>query len=630
MSRAGLLAAAVCGALAALTAFTLLSRPAGRLDGNAVETGAAVSARIDSQGQSVPAREEPELHEVTGLPTRSAAKALPEAAPRESLVGDRPVVRGELVEDWYDATEGYWSVKPRRSSGRVRYMPVGALDGRVLIEQELVDVDRFTSEPLPEGQWIVEVRVPGCEPTVEWVRARTGPCYTVATLCSGSEVEFDVRLPDGSQPERALFAFCLQDRNESRAFGTRPEHVSETPTCLWTPDEPRVFVTVDDSPLDTAFVFVAEPSGESPYDARAPCRYVSSTIVVGAAADAPIRVQLREACMLRIAVVVPERPILELRRWVRAVRLDGCKGFDVEGLVASSREVWAWPSSLLVREEFDWYARGSPWDDDELLEARYLQPGRWHVAAGWDDQPASTSQVVEVVPGFTDAALALGQPTTTDWVRARFVVDGEVVAEPSMELEFAFVAAGPVGASRSVGGRSVRGQGGHWFERDSLAMAQREVTAELTADVPVHLVAWLRRSNAWPYAFVSAPFHTADHELVLEELVLTELVPQVARASDRRVTLQLDAQLLEPSPASRLVLSAVNLPLDRARMRVELAPGQTESPMPGKLLPGRWRFEVHASSAPPVRLEPIELQLAPGRQTLELSLPEPSLPAPLK
>lgn len=607
------------GAGCALGALVLLARRSateGRHDVIGIAAGA------ESGGvPSSPLREEVNAELNVPPPKRVAASDSRELEPPSMPVLGRVVMHGELVEDRYDPAERVWSSAHRRSSGRVRYMPVGALDGRELIEQDLVDVDRFTSTPLAQGEWLVEVRVPGCEPSVERVHARAGPCYTVATLSGGSELEFDVRLPDGTQPARALFCTELIDTSEPLALGPRPGDMTDAPTCLWTPDDPRVFVAVDDSKLDTALFFVAEPNGASPYDARALCRYVSSAIIVGAETDAPIRVQLREACALRITVAVPERPVLETRRWARAVRLDACEGFDVEGLLASPREVWSWPRPLIMRADFDWYGRGSPWDGGDTLEAWYLQPGRWHVAAGWKDQPASTSCVVEVVPGRTDVALTLGQPATSDWIRARFVVDGDEVAEPSTALEFTLVAAGPERASRHVGGRSVSGRSGRWFEREWLRMEQNELTSKLDAGAPVHLVAWDRLSSGKAHAFVSGTFHTTDEALVLERVAQAEVILQLVHARKVPITLGVDATLLEPSPAARLVLSALNVPLDRWSIQAPIPPHCLECPVPSTLLPGRWRFEPRVSSAPTQTLAPIEMELGAGRQVVVVTLP---------
>jgi len=539
----------------------------------------------------------------------------------------RIVVQFDLLARCDDEATDDWTFEPRRSSGRVVYMPVGALLDRTLVEQEFVDVEQFRSEPLPQGDWVVELRVPGHVPEVERVDSIHGGWGSydfVAHLRPGAEHEFDVRLPDGTQPERALYYFGLRDPREQRALGPRPEHARAAsdyyrPEGLWTPTEPRVCVEPINDGLVTDLIFFAEPSGESPYDARSLCRYVSSTIAVGPEAGAPIRVSLREACTLAITIKGPDQPILELDRWVGAVRLDGCEGYDVDALLASSTNPWGWPRELNDRDELDWYEARGPWNEASPFEGTYLLPGRWHIVAGWEDRPASGVRVVDVAPGRTEVSLTLEQTATDGWIRARFVVAGEIVPEPELDLSFSLVTAAPNAALCEVED-GVSGVGGRWFELGLLRSAQRELVARLDGEVPVHLVAFAgQHKERW---YVSAPLRPTDSEIFLEELERARVEVRLSPESPRGTPLAFTGRLVEPSANSLIVQGALpDREFDHVDGRVLFTPSRPSRKLPGTFLPGRWRFEMRVDGKSPLTLTPIELVLLPGPQTLTVTLP---------
>jgi hypothetical protein len=585
------------------------------LDGHAPSGDAREAARLEAVAEPAPA------HDVVDTERQV------EPAPDDPHRVNGKILLATRVLDEEGFADYTYSPLPLSGRGRVRLLPMGPLNGRALLELPLPVEAPFAGWPVLRGEYIVDVFEPGYALSVaELFEDEDGLAFEVYTT-PGPTIELDVRLPDGSQPSHALLTFVPRDWSDSWLPGPRRgrralRDIFQTARSdhreffLWTPGDPRTGLEVGSDGTVTDLIVVAEPYGDSPYDALAPTRYHSDFVVrYESSAASPIRVQLHEAAHVSIEVERPAAVALEVEPWVLALRLDGISGNDAAELLADPNI--SWPRELFDRPGFDsiwrstWIRRGTP------FEERFVLSGRWRFAAGWGDEPASTFQEVDIAPGLNSVSLTLGPPATEGFVPVRFVAEGGSTPRDVEHIDYYLITAEPAGIVNSAVKWTRGTNGERWLSRTAL----EEVLAEAQGVRPLYLAGRDRDGEHPRLGFLSGPLYAEMPELVLTEVLASQAVIRVQHAGNSPFVLSVRAELLEPlTDDVRLMnIAARERVFESGRLSFE--PRRPSVPMPAKLPPGRYRFSFDVLSAPVVKPLSVELVLSPGRPEVPVEIP---------
>jgi hypothetical protein len=436
-------------------------------------------------------------------------------------------------------------------------------------------------------------------------------------------IELDVRLPDGSRPEQAFITFVPRDWTDARHQDARSDVRSirwpgddRREYLVWKAEDPRMGLQVDDDGVVADFLVLAEPCGDSPYDARAACRYHSGFVRYDPAVAMPMRVQLEEAAHVSIEVARPEELALDVEPWVQAARLDSATERDIAALLVSGSP---WPEELLERDDFDSLSLRNEFERGEPVVVECLLPGRWRFVAGWGTQPPTAVQDVEIVLGSNHVALELGQPATVDYLPVRLISEGaEAVRPNSRDRQVAFTAVPPeivrYGVELSSGG-----DGELWLPRSTL-----EALLWAAEDVrPVHFASVERQRSRMRLGYLSGPLDAAMTELVLTEVPAARVMVSAKHNGNAAFSLTVHAQLIDTTDENaRLMRIAADRGLEFEHYQLEFSPDVRRVPLPVGLLHGRWRFSFHVPSAPLLDIAPVELELAGDPNELTVVVPD--------
>ncbi len=200
-------------------------------------------------------------------------------------------------------------------------------------------------------------------------------------------VEFDVRLPDGSQPEEAVI-----------------KDVEDGLIGNWTPEE-RFFRCG----LFSAEVMAFTGDVHLDVSLNRNALFKSAPVAPHAASPGSTILQLEEVQHLWVAVTAPVEDFQRLSPWVRARRVD---------------ELEAEPVEL-----------NQPLGAGDY-RASDLPPGRYEVSVGRGGQDPESSQIVTIGPGLTRVELTLGPEDPTRFIRVHCF---DPSGYPLRGVEFSFL-----------------------------------------------------------------------------------------------------------------------------------------------------------------------------------------------
>ncbi|QDV08207.1 hypothetical protein Poly30_37430 [Planctomycetes bacterium Poly30] len=277
----------------------------------------------------------------------------------------------------------------------------------------------FTLDGLEEGTHPIQGFLEGH--VFESVPAETGSVMQLISKRVGA-FEFDVRLPDGTQPAEAIVMATDSDDRE-RAVGT------------WTPAEPTIRFT---STRIRCRVLSGEPAKVDWREVAAEFRSPLATLDLGVDGAGPHTLQLSQETQLRVQVIDESSILPRIDPWVSVRRL------DVDGDEAKKLKRY----------------RSGPF----ILTG--LEPGLYEVTAGRGKSAPEATENVEVGAGLNETSITLGDVDPTRFLVVRCTAaDGS----PVTSIDFEYRADRKQGGSSSGDAdASPKSPGVYWIDQAEL------------------------------------------------------------------------------------------------------------------------------------------------------------------